>query len=179
MVQKPGTKSRSGPVSKPEMPALPSNCYRTPHGYIFRVVVPESLRAAIGKREIKKSLGKDYRQAVSQARLLALQVDKQLADLRDQCAQQRRAMDGLDAYLEVKPGKRHLEPITKVTPERVAGLKSLWLAGLRPPRTTPVRPSGGAAQAGNPPLRAAWEPAPRLIVANYGYLVGGKHVSVA
>jgi hypothetical protein len=36
----------------------------------------------------------------------------------------------LDAYMEVKPGKRRLEPITKVTPELVAGLKSLWLAGL-------------------------------------------------
>lgn len=26
------------------------------HGYLFRVVVPEFLRSAIGKREIKKSL---------------------------------------------------------------------------------------------------------------------------
>lgn len=130
MVQNHGTKSRSGPVSEPELPALPSNCYRTPHGYVFRVVVPEPLRATIGKREIKKSLGKDYREAVSQARLLALQVDKQFADLQEQRTQQRQAMDSLEAYLEVKPSKRRLEPITKVTPELVAGLKSLWLAGL-------------------------------------------------
>ncbi len=112
------------------MPALPSNCYRTSHGYLFRIVVPEFLRSAIGKREIKKSLGNDYREAVSHACLLALQVDKQFSELREQQLQQLQATESLDAYMEVKPGKRRLEPITKVTPELVAGLKSLWLAGL-------------------------------------------------
>lgn len=74
------------------MPALPSNCYRTPHSYIFRIVVPELLRSALGKRETKKSLGNDYREALSQARLLALQVDKQFADLYEQQSQQRQAI---------------------------------------------------------------------------------------
>ncbi len=87
------------------MTALPSNCYRTPYGYLFRVVVPEPLRAVIGKREIKKSLGKDYREAVSQARLLALQVDKQIADLQVQRAQHRQDIGSLDCYLEVKLSK--------------------------------------------------------------------------
>ncbi|MHB1530827.1 hypothetical protein [Acidithiobacillus sp.] len=43
------------------MPALPSNCYKTLHGIIFCIVVPKSLRSAVGKREIKEFLGKDYR----------------------------------------------------------------------------------------------------------------------
>ncbi|MHB8247413.1 MAG: DUF6538 domain-containing protein [Acidithiobacillus sp.] len=43
------------------MPALPSNCYKTLHGILFRIVVPKSLRPAVGKREIKESLSKDYR----------------------------------------------------------------------------------------------------------------------
>jgi len=103
------------------LPALPSNFYRTPHGYLFCIVVREALRAAIGKREIKKSLGKDYRAAVSQVRLLVLRVDTQFAELLKQQVQQRQDTDSLEAYLEVKPGKWRLEPITKVTvPLRLA-----------------------------------------------------------
>ena len=64
MVQKAGTK-RSERDEEKVMPALPSNCYKTPHGILFRIVVQKSLRPAVGKREIKKSLGKDYRQAIS------------------------------------------------------------------------------------------------------------------
>jgi len=46
-VQKPGTK---------ESRAM-SFLLSTPHGYYFRIVVPIDLRQAIGRREIKKSLG--------------------------------------------------------------------------------------------------------------------------
>lgn len=111
------------------MPALPRSCYRTSHGYLFRVVVPESLRAALGKCEIKKSLGKDYRAAVSQAHLLALQVDRQFSELREQLTQQEQATDGLKTFLATPPDKR-LKPVTEITPELVAGLKSFWLSTL-------------------------------------------------
>lgn len=111
------------------MPALPSNCYRTPHGFLFRVIVPEALCPAIGKREIKKGLGRDYRKAVSEARLLALQVDRQFSELREQLAQHRQAEDAINAYLAT-PFDRRLKPVTQVTPELVAGLRSLWLSAL-------------------------------------------------
>lgn len=111
------------------MPALPRSCYRTSHGYLFRVVVPESLRADLGKCEIKKSLGKDYRAAVSQAHLLALQVDRQFSELREQRTQQEQATDSLETFLATPPDKR-LKPVTEITPELVAGLKSFWLSTL-------------------------------------------------
>ncbi len=111
------------------MPALPSNTYRTPYGFQFRVVVPETLRAALGKREIKKSLGKNYRNAVSEARLLALQVDRQFGEARLRLAAAHETTDAFTAYL-AQPADQRLKPITEVTPELVAGLKSLWLATL-------------------------------------------------
>ena len=112
------------------MPALPTNCYRTAHGYVFRIVVPESLRPEIGKREIKKSLGKEYRAAISQARLLGLQVDRQFAELRERLIQQKRVTNAFEAFVATPPDKRRLKPITRVTPELVAALRSLYLTSL-------------------------------------------------
>lgn len=129
MVQNAGTKQRNGRVQNDTMPALPSNTYRTSNGYAFRVVVPEALRELVGKREIKKSLGKDYQKAVSQARLLALQVDRQFNELRAQLAKQEALQSGLEGFL-AKPIDQRLKPLTVITPELVAGLKSLWLASL-------------------------------------------------
>ena len=111
------------------MPALPRNCYKTPHGFLFRITVPEALRPAIGKREIKKSLGKDYREAVSQARILAVQVDHQFSELHQKTAQHHEHQSALDAFLAKPVGKR-LNAITEVTPELVGGLRNLWLATL-------------------------------------------------
>ena len=128
MVQKAGTK-RSERDEEKVMPALPSNCYKTPHGYLFRIVVPEPLRAAVGKREIKQSLGKDYRQAVSQARLLALQVDQQFHGLRQQIDQQEDYAQAFECYVAQAP-HHPLKAITQVTPELVSGLKALWLSTL-------------------------------------------------
>lgn len=129
MVQKASTKSRSGRVEETPMPALPRNCYKTPHGFLFRITVPEALRAAVGKREIKKSLGKDYREAVSQARLLSVQVDRQFSELHEKSAQQHQNQDALNSYFKT-PADRRLKAITEVTPELAGGLRSLWLAGL-------------------------------------------------
>ncbi|MBU2764492.1 DUF6538 domain-containing protein [Acidithiobacillus caldus] len=128
MVQKAGTKRGERDEEK-VMPALPSNCYKTPYGYVFRIVVPESLRAAVGKREIKRSLGKDYRQAVSQARLLALQVDQQFQSLRQQVQQEEDYTQAFARYVAQAPNLP-LKPITKVTPALVSGLRALWLSSL-------------------------------------------------
>ena len=86
------------------MPALPRNCYKTPHGFLFRIIVPEALRPAVGKREIKKPLGKDYREAVSQARLLSVQVDRQFSELYEKSAQLQR-------YLAMRIDAMHTEHI--------------------------------------------------------------------
>lgn len=99
MVQKPGTKSRSGPISEPELPALPSNCYRTPLGQGF-VSLCRNHYAPPSASAKSRNPSARTREAVSQARLLALQVDKQFADPHEQRAQQRQAMDSLEAYLE-------------------------------------------------------------------------------
>ena len=111
------------------MPSLPTNCYRTPRGYIFRIVVPEVLRESFGKREFKKSLGSDYRAAVSEARLLAVQIDRQFNELRAMLEKQQADGCGLDAFL-AKPADKRLKPITKVTPELISGIKNFWLASL-------------------------------------------------
>ncbi|MBU0592125.1 MAG: site-specific integrase [Gammaproteobacteria bacterium] len=111
------------------MPALPRNCYKTPHGFLFRITVPEAFRPAIGKREIKQALGKDYREAVTQARILSVQVDRQFSELRAQTIQQNEHQAALDAYL-AKPVDKRLIAITEITPELIGGLRSLWLATL-------------------------------------------------
>lgn len=111
------------------MPALPRNTYKTPHGFQFRLVVPEDLRQLIGKREIKKSLGKDYTTAARQAKLLAVQVDRQLDEARAKISTTREEQKGLEAYLATPVNKRP-KPITQVTPELVEGLKGLWLSSL-------------------------------------------------
>lgn len=111
------------------MPALPSNCYKTPHGYVFRVVVPEPLRAAVGKREIKKALGKDYRQAVTQARVLVVQVDQQFQSLRQRMQQEADYTAAFQRYVAQAP-HHPLKPITQVTPALVSGLRALWLSSL-------------------------------------------------
>ncbi|MDZ7657137.1 MAG: DUF6538 domain-containing protein [Sulfurimicrobium sp.] len=120
------------------MPALPRNCYKTPYGFLFRIIVPEALRSAIGKREIKQSLGKDYREAVSQARLLSLQVDRQFSELREQFAQHSLNQDALETYLAT-PADKRLKPITEVTPELAGSLRSLWLASRIRPCLAPGR----------------------------------------
>ena len=111
------------------MPALPRNCYKTPHGFIFRIVVPKAFRLAIGKCEIKKALGKDYREAVSQTRILSVQVDRQFSELYQKADRQESQQQALDAYLAKPPDKR-LIPLTEITPDLVSGLRHLWLATL-------------------------------------------------
>ncbi|MEJ2646033.1 MAG: site-specific integrase [Gammaproteobacteria bacterium] len=111
------------------MPALPRNCYRTPHGFVFRIVVPEALRPLIGKREIKKSLGRDYREAVSRARTFAAEAEQQLAAARAQHTLQRQHEDGLAVFRRT-PLEKRLKRITRVTSELAAGLRSLWLSSL-------------------------------------------------
>ena len=111
------------------MPALPRNTYRTQHGFLFRISVPKDIRPTIGKREIKKALGRDFRAAVSEAHLMSVRVDKLFADARAQPGAKEAPDEPLQAFLK-RPVDRRLKTISEVTPELIAGLKSLWFAGL-------------------------------------------------
>lgn len=111
------------------MPALPSHTYKTRHGYLFRVVVPEPLRELLGKREIKKSLGHDYRSACSEAYRLSLETDRLFQSARNKHQTQQSQRQTLDNFLSLPPQKR-LQPITEVTDELVTSVKHLWLATL-------------------------------------------------
>lgn len=46
------------------------------HTYYFRQSIPQELRSLIGKREIKKSLGRNYPAAVSLCKKAAVETDK-------------------------------------------------------------------------------------------------------
>lgn len=50
--------------------------------YYFRQGVPEELRVIIGRREIKRSLGRDYNKAVSECKRYAVVADGLIADAR-------------------------------------------------------------------------------------------------
>jgi len=129
MVQKDGTKREEAGVQENPMPALPSHTYKTTHGYLFRVVVPEALRGLLGKREIKKSLGHDYRRACSEAYRLSLETDRLFQSARDKLGTKQSQQGGLDNFLSL-PQEKRLQPITEVTDELVASIKHLWLSSL-------------------------------------------------
>ncbi|WP_319643785.1 hypothetical protein [Igneacidithiobacillus copahuensis] len=78
---------------------------------------------------MKRTLGKDYRQAVSQARLLALQLDQQFQSLRQQIDQQEDYVEAFQRYAS-RALHHPLKPITQVTPALVSGLRALWLSSL-------------------------------------------------
>lgn len=111
------------------MPKLPPNVYKTPHGYLFRIAVPEALRAEVCKREIKQSLGKDFQKALSQALVLAVQVNQKFATLRAARNEIKSDAEALQAFIAT-PADKRLKPITAVTPELIEGLQSLWLSAL-------------------------------------------------
>lgn len=82
------------------------------HTYHFRQSVPPELRSLIGKREIKKSLGRNYPAAVSLGKKLAVEADKAVCDARAQ-------FDNLPVDPFFSEGIRRTRPVplTEVTPE--------------------------------------------------------------
>lgn len=129
MVQKVSTKNREEGVLENPMPVLPSHTYKTSSGYQFRVVVPKPLRGLIGKREIKKNLGCDYRVACSKAYLLSLEADKLFQSARHKLCADNSSQQSLSEFLSSPPEKR-LKPISEVSDELVESIKQLWLSTL-------------------------------------------------
>jgi len=118
MVQRRGTEhgldsSNDGDVS------MPTYLHRAGHRYIFRQAVPDALRAIIGKREFKKSLGIDYREAVRKGKLFAVEVEQQFASARAKLARAGERVERMKVPLKV---------ITEVTPALMAQFRSRWLS---------------------------------------------------
>ena len=63
---------------------MPLYLTRKDNTYYFRQAVPAELRAIIGRREIKRSLGRDYPRAVSSCKRFAVEADAMIAEARAQ-----------------------------------------------------------------------------------------------
>ena len=61
---------------------MPPYLTRKDNTYYFRLAVPVKLRAILGKREIKKSLDRDYVRAVRDCKRFAVEADGLIADAR-------------------------------------------------------------------------------------------------
>ena len=93
--------------------------------YYFRQAVPAELRAILGKREIKKSLGRDYVAAVRDCKRFAVEADNQLADARAQLDSQPVVPFSREGIRRT----RHVS-LTRVTPELETLFGSLMRASL-------------------------------------------------
>ena len=83
-VQKQVQKAKAdGKVAMEEI-AMPQFMSKSPRGtgYLFRRGVPADIRASIGKREFKFSLGGNYQAACQRCRELAVETDRQIAMAR-------------------------------------------------------------------------------------------------
>lgn len=129
VVQNSGTKWPADGVQETPVPALPSHTYKTRYGYQFRIVVPEQLRQSIGKREIKKSLGNDYRAACAESYRLSLETNQLFESVRAQVATGTSAKVSLDEYLQ-RPLEKRFKVISEVSDDLVTSLKQFWLATL-------------------------------------------------
>lgn len=119
-----GTNKRRRDTSE-KVTDMPQNMRKTAHGFEYRRVVPSELRAQIGKREIKKSLGKDFR--IAKEKLAELEVETNADFARARAATERNM--SLEAYLSLHPSAR-LKPISGSSPNLAGKLSSLWLSGL-------------------------------------------------
>ena len=99
---------------------MPPYLTRKNQTYYFRQAVPVELRSIIGKREIKKSLGRDYAKAVRDCKRFAVEVDDLLASAR--ATYDARPVDPYS-----RQGIRRTRPveITALTPELERQLANL------------------------------------------------------
>ncbi|MBV6273437.1 hypothetical protein KVP09_11020 [Alcaligenaceae bacterium CGII-47] len=88
MVQKQVQKSvqiaKKGRDAAMDENTMPQFMFKSPRGtgYLFRRGVPTDVRAIIGKREFKLTLGGNYQTACERCRELAVETDKQIAAAR-------------------------------------------------------------------------------------------------
>ena len=104
------------------MPHYLTHKYNT---FYFRQSVPQELRAIIGKREIKKSLGHDYIRAVSECKRYAVVADALIAEARAK-------LDAIPVDPYSREGIRRTRhvPLTVVTPDLELEFANLMRASL-------------------------------------------------
>lgn len=84
MVQKQVQKAKADGNAVMDEITMPQFMSKSPRGtgYLFRRGVPADIRASIGKREFKFSLGGNYQAACQRCRELAVETDRQIAMAR-------------------------------------------------------------------------------------------------
>lgn len=104
---------------------MPQYLSRKDNTFYFRQSVPAELRPILGRREIKKSLGRDYLTAVSACKRYAVTADNLLADARER-------LDSLPIAPYSQQGIRRTQhvPLTEVTPELEEQFGNLMKASL-------------------------------------------------
>ena len=91
---------------------MPPYLTRKNQTYYFRQAVPVELRSIIGKREIKKSLGRDYAKAVRDCKRFSVEVDDLLA-----AARATYDSKPVDPYSRAGIRRTRAIEITSLTPE--------------------------------------------------------------
>lgn len=107
---------------------MPPNLKRVSTGYLFRKVIPKSLRAVLGKSEIKVRCGKSYAEALANYHIESVKAGQLIDDARAKLLES-------DAEFAAARGRyfspeTYLKPITSVTSDLVDQLRALWLSGL-------------------------------------------------
>jgi hypothetical protein len=108
---------------------MPANVFKRGSVFVFRRVVPETIREIIGKREIKISLGGSYRDACQKAAVLTVQTNVQFEDALSKLKSTLDEELNIERYFRTPVDKR-LQPVTKLTPGFSESVAALWLAGL-------------------------------------------------
>jgi integrase len=104
---------------------MPPNMRRTTAGYQYRRVVPSELREALGKREIKRNLGSDFKKARLLHAQLEVETNTAFAAARTcEHAEKHWSAD----ELRHKRRKVRAQQLDAAEPELGAKLGSLWLA---------------------------------------------------
>ena len=104
---------------------MPQYLTRKDNTYYYRQSVPAELRPIIGKREIKKSLGRDYPAAVRECKRYAVVADTLIANARaDYDA------TGVDPFSRQGIKRTKFVVLTSVTPELEAQIRNLMRAAL-------------------------------------------------
>lgn len=109
---------------------MPPNLRKATTGYQYRRIVPAELRAALGKTEIKKNLGSNFKQA--KIRLAQLEVETNAAFAAARSTGNPAALTSLEAYLAQPSQSRRLQKISASAPDLANKLASLWLHSILP-----------------------------------------------
>jgi len=104
--------------------AMPQYMFKNKRGtgYFFRRGVPDDVKPTIGKTEIKRTLGGDFRTASRRCRELAVETDEQFAAARARASTQS-SVNG-EPERVIAQSLPQLAAITSVTPDLISWLRA-------------------------------------------------------